>query len=269
MSKRAYGTGHLYEKCGAYYGRWRAFDGRRLNRKIGPVRAPGGTDGLTRTQAEREFRKMQEREELRPRPPLASRSMTVDDVATSLRERLELRGVSKSYRETCEYMQRIHVGPLIGERNASEVTRDDNEAFARTLLKRDLAPKFERVEKRRGLVHNTACRANFLALDRLERHIPCDTRTPFVASGPVWLPALATTSPAAATAVETELRRHAARVAHSGRALTIGEFMNLFSFTWPRLDVLAGSCAQVEAGGLQQPYSRSRPGARSPSALSR
>jgi hypothetical protein len=141
MSKRAYGTGHLYEKCGAYYGRWRAFDGRRLNRKIGAVRGASGTDGLTRTQAEREFRKMQEREELRPRRPLASRSMTVDDVATSLRERLELRGVSKSYRETCEYMQRIHVRPLIGERNASEVTRDDIEAFARMLLKRELAPK--------------------------------------------------------------------------------------------------------------------------------
>ncbi len=141
MSKRAYGTGHLYEKCGAYYGRWRAFDGRRLNRKIGPVRGPSGADGLTRTQAEREFRKMQEREELRPRRPLASRSMTIDDVATSLRERLELRGVSRSYRETCEYMQRIHVRPLIGERNASEVTRDDIEAFARMLLKRELAPK--------------------------------------------------------------------------------------------------------------------------------
>jgi len=75
MAKRTYGTGHLYEKCGAYYGRWRAFDGRRLNRKIGPVRAPGSGDGLTRTQAEREFRKMQEREELRP--PAAY--VTLDD----------------------------------------------------------------------------------------------------------------------------------------------------------------------------------------------
>jgi len=67
--------------------------------------------------------------------------MTVDEVATSLRERLELRGVSKSYTETCEYMQRIHLRPLIGERNVSEVTRDDIEAFARMLLKRELSPK--------------------------------------------------------------------------------------------------------------------------------
>src|ERR1700759_641013 len=123
------------------YGRWRAFDGRRLNRKIGPVRGASGSDGLTRTQAEREFRKMQEREELRPHRPLASRSMTVDDVATSLRERLELRGVSKPYRETCGHMQRIHVKPLIGERNASQGTRDDIEAFARMLLKRELSPQ--------------------------------------------------------------------------------------------------------------------------------
>jgi integrase len=141
MSKRAYGTGHLYEKCGAFYGRWRAFDGRRLNRKIGPVRPPGGVVGLTRTQAEREFRKMQEREDVRPRRPLTARVMTVDDAATSFRERLELRGVSKSYRETCEYMQRIHVRPLIGETDVSAVTRDDIETFASMLLKRGLAPK--------------------------------------------------------------------------------------------------------------------------------
>ena len=34
-SKRPPGTGSLYEKHGAYYGRWRAFDGRQLNRRIG------------------------------------------------------------------------------------------------------------------------------------------------------------------------------------------------------------------------------------------
>lgn len=37
MAKRKYGTGHLYEKSGSYYGRWRTLDGRQLNRKVGPV----------------------------------------------------------------------------------------------------------------------------------------------------------------------------------------------------------------------------------------
>ena len=38
-SKRPPGTGSLYEKHGAYYGRWRTLDGRQLNRKIGPIRS--------------------------------------------------------------------------------------------------------------------------------------------------------------------------------------------------------------------------------------
>ena len=141
MAKRSYGTGHIYEKSGSYYGRWRSSDGRWLNRRIGPVRTPGEADGLTRANAERQFRKMQEQEELAPRPVAGARSPSVDDIASSLRERLELRGVRKSYSEACEYMQRVHVSPLLGDRKASEVDRGDVEAFGRALLKRGLAPK--------------------------------------------------------------------------------------------------------------------------------
>ena len=60
VGKRSRGTGHLYEKWGSYYGRWRTLDGRFLNRLIGPVRTPGSSDGLTRAQAEREFRHLQD-----------------------------------------------------------------------------------------------------------------------------------------------------------------------------------------------------------------
>lgn len=68
MAKRTYGTGHLYEKSGAYYGRWRTFDGRLLNRKVGQIRRAGESDGLTRPQAERELRRMQDAEERAPKP---------------------------------------------------------------------------------------------------------------------------------------------------------------------------------------------------------
>jgi hypothetical protein len=34
--RRAHGSGHLYVKWGAYYMRWRAADGRNLNRRVGP-----------------------------------------------------------------------------------------------------------------------------------------------------------------------------------------------------------------------------------------
>jgi hypothetical protein len=57
---------------------------------------------------------MQEAEELAPRPEPGAHVPTVDELATSLRERLELRGTRKSYREACEYMQRVHIAPHLG-----------------------------------------------------------------------------------------------------------------------------------------------------------
>jgi hypothetical protein len=69
MAKRDYGTGHLYIKQGAYFGRWRGPGGRNENRKLGTVRPVGARDGgLTRVQAERELRRIREAEELAPRP---------------------------------------------------------------------------------------------------------------------------------------------------------------------------------------------------------
>jgi len=140
-SRRSFGTGHLYEKSGSYYGRWRTLDGRLLNRKLGRVRSPGERDGLTQSQAEREFGRMQEAEELAPRPVLGAQVPTVDQAASSLRERLELRGRRKSYRQNCEYMQRVHIAPSMGERKVTEIDRADIEALARVLLKKGLAPK--------------------------------------------------------------------------------------------------------------------------------
>lgn len=61
MAKRSYGSGRLFvytDKAGreSWYGSWRA-GARRVQRKIGPKRPPGGTRGLTRVQAERELRR--------------------------------------------------------------------------------------------------------------------------------------------------------------------------------------------------------------------
>jgi integrase len=139
--KRIAGTGHVYEKWGSYYGRWRAPDGRLLNRKIGRVRTPGERDGFTRTQAERQFRRLLEDEAHSPRPAPGAHVPSLDEVATSLRQQLELRGTSKSYRENCEYMQRVHISPSIGDRRVTDVGRGDVEALARQLLKKELAPK--------------------------------------------------------------------------------------------------------------------------------
>jgi integrase len=140
--KRPYGTGQLYEKSGSFYGRWRTPDGRRLNRRIGSIRAPGDSDGITRAQAERMFRKVQADEATQSRAKAKrKRAVTVDFAANALRERLAIEGARLSYRQNTESMQRIHVSPALGKRRIETVTRQDVERLARSMLARGLAPK--------------------------------------------------------------------------------------------------------------------------------
>ena len=45
--KRQYGTGSIFEKRNAWYGKWRVRD-RQVMRKLGPIRKSGTREGLTR-----------------------------------------------------------------------------------------------------------------------------------------------------------------------------------------------------------------------------
>jgi integrase len=137
---RPRGTGHVYEKYGAWYGRWRSQAGARLNRRIGPVRSAHGCDGLTRGEAERRFREMQAAEDGNPTPALARR-YTVDDACSALRHKLEYIGVSRSYAANCERKQRLHIGPVIGDKVLQKVTRRDVERLGESLIEKGLSPK--------------------------------------------------------------------------------------------------------------------------------
>ncbi len=140
MAKRGYGTGQLYLKHGGYYGRWRTLDGRKLNRRIGAVRDENATNGLTRTEAERQFRKLQEAEERRPLRAGVDRH-TLDEVTDSLRRRLSVEGARKSYLQNCESMQRVHISPQLGDKPVDRVTIADVETIAAAMLDAGLAPK--------------------------------------------------------------------------------------------------------------------------------
>jgi integrase len=140
MAKRGYGTGQLYLKHGAYYGRWRTLDGRKLNRRIGAVRDENATGGLTRTEAERQFRKLQEAEERRP-VRAGAELRTFDEVTDSLRRRLAVEGARKSYLQNCESMQRVHISPRLGDKPVDRVTIADVETVAAAMLDAGLAPK--------------------------------------------------------------------------------------------------------------------------------
>ena len=140
--KRDYGTGSLYidPKRDAYYGRWRTAKGQLLNRKVGPVRHRGESDGLTRAEAEKKFRKMQEEEDRKPRVAASARK-TVDDAADSLRQKQVIEGARKSYKENCESMQRVHISPALGRKAVDRVTTAQVEKLAEDMLAKGLAPK--------------------------------------------------------------------------------------------------------------------------------
>lgn len=63
--KRSYGSGSLFSYRGSWYGKWRVGK-RQVKRKIGPMRKPGTREGLTKSQAERELRRLMR--EVKPTP---------------------------------------------------------------------------------------------------------------------------------------------------------------------------------------------------------
>jgi integrase len=138
---RGHGTGHIHVKHGAYYGRWRTTDGRLLNRRLGLVREVGTSDGLTRAEAERVFRREQDREERQPRPATVAARVTVDQATDDLRRRLAIHGSRKSYLEGCHSMQRVHITPRLGDRPIARVTSSDIEDVGAAMLADGLKPK--------------------------------------------------------------------------------------------------------------------------------
>jgi integrase len=139
--RRPYGSGQIYEKSGAYYGRWRMPDGRRVNRKLGPVRTRGEADGLTRAEAEQAFRRIQAEEATRKPVDPVVEILTVDQAADRLRERVAIEGARLSYRQNCESMQRVHISPALGKRKVSAVTTEEVERLASRMLARGSSPK--------------------------------------------------------------------------------------------------------------------------------
>jgi hypothetical protein len=102
--KRPYGSGQIDEKSGAYYARWRTPDGRRVNRRLGPKRARGSADGLTRFEAEQAFRRIRAAEATnRPR----ERDAVTQDVERLARAMLARGAAPKTVRNLMELMHSV------------------------------------------------------------------------------------------------------------------------------------------------------------------
>jgi integrase len=57
VGRRGYGSGSLVQEAGSWYGKWRVGH-RQVKRRLGPVRAAGSSEGITRKQAEEALRRV-------------------------------------------------------------------------------------------------------------------------------------------------------------------------------------------------------------------
>jgi hypothetical protein len=119
-SKRANGAGRIYIKHGSYYGRWITPAGGRTNRRLGPVRRPGTSSGLTRTQAEKTLREM-----MREITIVSDPAVTIAVAGNALLESLEARGASRSHIETEESHLRTHLVPHFTEKPLDRIVEAD------------------------------------------------------------------------------------------------------------------------------------------------
>jgi len=120
-AKRAYGSGSLIVHRGAWYGRWRAGD-RHLKRKLGPVRAAGSSEGLTRMQAERALRRLMT--EVRVVGPEERTSF--EEAADRYLHHLEhVKRRKPSTLQDYRIMVRRHLAPYFGSKPLERIRPDD------------------------------------------------------------------------------------------------------------------------------------------------
>jgi integrase len=122
----------------SWIGSWYGADGRKIRRKVGPVRTPGERDGLTKAQAEERLRRMRDAE--RPVRSSQLERVTMAQAGEELRRRLEVRGRKKSHKMTVESDLRKHIAPFFGSRDLAKVEPEDIERYI-AVKRRTLAIK--------------------------------------------------------------------------------------------------------------------------------
>lgn len=133
--RRSYGTGSLYVRADGngreqWYGRWWT-NGRQLKRSIGPKRADGTRDGLTRAQAEAELRRLIA--ETPAAKTAAGEGLTVAELGRRYALHLEAQGRKKSTVTSVRSVQRIWLDPHLGDRAVGAVRVEDVEDLVRTM----------------------------------------------------------------------------------------------------------------------------------------
>lgn len=140
--RRSYGTGSLDARLDAngtetWYGRWRT-NGRQAKRAIGPKRAPGSRDGLTRPQAEAELRRLMA--EVEVRAPVGH-SVTVAEVGERYQRHLKRAGRKRSTIAAVESALRVQLVPFFTDKTLDTLRSEDVADLVVVLEAKRLAPK--------------------------------------------------------------------------------------------------------------------------------
>jgi hypothetical protein len=138
-AKRAYGTGRILVKNGAYYGSWRTTDGRRTTRKLGPIRKD--REGLTKTNAEAKLRELMLADN-GGKFAHAGTVPSVTEAGIALVGRLRRDKKKLSHIESVESHLRAHINPpLLGDMLVTDVPEADVDRLVSRMLREGLAAK--------------------------------------------------------------------------------------------------------------------------------
>jgi integrase len=135
-SRRSYGTGSIRARGDSWYGQWWIGE-RRVQRKLSPKRQPGSRDGLTRSQAERELRRMIETEQ-----PTPTRSdVTLADAGQRLVAHLEAMGRKPSTLANYRSLLTTHLEPVLGDRPLDKIEPERIEQMVARMRRDGAGPK--------------------------------------------------------------------------------------------------------------------------------
>jgi len=126
-ARRSYGTGSLYERTDAagretWYGHWRD-GGRQVKRRIGPKRIVGTREGLTRTQAEAELRRLIG--ETAVNAPLVGDRLSLEELGRRYLIHLEQKGRKKATLTAVRSVLDHWLVPHFGDRAVDAIEPED------------------------------------------------------------------------------------------------------------------------------------------------
>jgi hypothetical protein len=145
--KRSYGSGAIVEQHGSWHGKWRVGD-RQVKRKLGRVRKPGESTGLTRRQAEAALRRVISE----VRVPAPEERLSVAQAGRHFLNHLTFVGRKPSTLGEYESMFRMHIEPFFGDWAIDKVTAIHVERFIAQKSREGKAPKT--IRNQLGLLHS-------------------------------------------------------------------------------------------------------------------